>query len=240
MRKIDRFIEYCKTKGISSREATRQLDISNGLLEKTLKPGKDLSARLIGIITNTYKDLNIKWLLTGEGEMISTITNTPSPEMFTARLKYLVKILVQTKVVTSQEDLGNKLGYSGKVYISRLINGKVDNRQFVEKLLIFNPKINKEWLFTGHGPMLFEENFRPDVCIMESDPQKKISELEDEIFYLKKENARLKEEIEEYKKNDVQNLDNFFELLMLMNEKVDNNTSKIDDLTDLIKTQQSA
>ena len=67
-----------------------------------------------------------------------------------------------------------------------------------------------------------------------------ISLLESENFALKNENKYLKEEIEEYKKNDAKNLDNFFELLMLMNEKVDNNTSKIDDLTDLIKTQQSA
>ena len=85
MRKIDRFMEYCKVKGISSREATRHLDISNGLLEKTLKPGKDLSSRLIGIISNTYKDLNINWLLTGEGEMISNTSNNHSSKMIIAR-----------------------------------------------------------------------------------------------------------------------------------------------------------
>lgn len=240
MRKIDRFMEYCKVKGISSREATRHLDISNGLLEKTLKPGKDLSSRLIGIISNTYKDLNINWLLTGEGEMISNTSNNHSSKMLIARLKYLIKILVKNKVVKSQEDLGAKLGYSGKVYISRLINGKVDNSQFIEKLLIFNPQINKEWLFTGQGSMLIEKEIRPEFCLNSPDSQKTIEELEEENFYLKKEISRLKEEIEEYKKNDAQNLDNFFQLLMLMNEKVDNNTSKIDDLTDLIKMQQSA
>ena len=66
MRKIDRFFEYCQFRQLSNRDVTRMLDISEGLLLKSSKEGKDLSPKLLGIISNTFKDLNINWLINGE------------------------------------------------------------------------------------------------------------------------------------------------------------------------------
>lgn len=233
MRKFDRFMEYCSVKNLSINEVTKRLDISLGLLSKIKKEGKDLSPKLIGLISNTFNDLNINWLLEGKGEMLSSESANNTATMMIGRLKFVIKIMVKEGLILSQEDLGEKLGYSGKVYISRLINGKVDNKQFIEKLLVFNPSINQKWLFTGIGePFKRDENTNDNLLY--------IAKLESEIKILREENEALKQQLEEYKQNDVQNLDNFFQLLQLMNEKIDDNSEQLEELQNLIKTQQSA
>lgn len=155
-----------------------------------------------------------------------------------SRLKALIPMLIRKGKIFNQEDLGNQLGYGNKSYVSQLINGRVNNSRFISDLLAFDKEINSEWLYKGIGDMFIKAESTPQSSMALLMNQ--ISSLESENFALKNENKYLKEEIEEYKKNDAQNLDNFFQLLMLMNEKVDNNTSKIDDLTDLIKMQQTA
>ena len=154
------------------------------------------------------------------------------------RLKALIPMLIRKGKIFNQEDLGNQLGYGNKSYVSQLINGRVNNSRFISDLLAFDKEIKPEGLYKGIGDMFIKAESTPQSSMALLMNQ--ISWLESENFALKNENKYLKEEIEEYKKNDAQNLDNFFQLLMLMNEKVDNNTSKIDDLTDLIKMQQTA
>lgn len=155
-----------------------------------------------------------------------------------SRLKALIPMLIRKGKIFNQEDLGNQLGYGNKSYVSQLINGRVNNSRFISDLLAFDKEINPEWLYKGIGDMFIKTESTPQSSMALLMNQ--ISSLESENFALKNENKYLKEEIEEYKKNDAQNLDNFFQLLMLMNDKVDTNSSKIDDLTDLIKMQQSA
>lgn len=73
-RRIDRFDQYAKYKHLSDNKVTTQLGLSNGVIGKSRKDGRDLSDRVVEIIANFYSDLNKNWLLYGEGEML----NTPS------------------------------------------------------------------------------------------------------------------------------------------------------------------
>ena len=70
MKRVDRFDEYMKTKGLNDNQVTKQIGLSIGTLGKSRKEGRDLSDKVIEKILNFYIDLNKVWLLTGEGEML--------------------------------------------------------------------------------------------------------------------------------------------------------------------------
>lgn len=74
MKRIDRFDEYMKFKGLNDNKVTTQIGLSIGTLGKSRKPGRDLSDKVIEQILNFYTDLNNVWLLTGEGNMIKKTT----------------------------------------------------------------------------------------------------------------------------------------------------------------------
>ena len=159
-------------------------------------------------------------------------------ELVISRIKALIPMLIKKGKIESQEDLGIKLGYPNKSYISQLINGRVNNRNFIKQLLLFDSEINSEWLYNGIGTMFIETKATTHGSISLLVAQ--IANLENENNALKQENSALKQQLEEYKQNDIQNLDNFFELLRMINEKVDDNSDKLENLENLIKAQQSA
>ena len=72
MRKIDRFIEYMKIKGLNDNKVTLECGLSQGLLGQEKTGKSDLGAKTIDKILNKYQDLNKVWLLTGEGEMLKS------------------------------------------------------------------------------------------------------------------------------------------------------------------------
>lgn len=78
MKRIDRFDEYMKFKGLNDNKVTTQIGLSIGTLGKSRKPGRDLSDKVVEQILNFYTDLNNVWLLTGEGNMIKKPTTQES------------------------------------------------------------------------------------------------------------------------------------------------------------------
>lgn len=76
-RRIDRFDEYLKYKHLSDNKVTIQLGLSNGVIGKSRKEGRDLSDRVVEQIANFYTDLNKDWLLYGEGSMFKTSKKIP-------------------------------------------------------------------------------------------------------------------------------------------------------------------
>ena len=71
------------------------------------------------------------------------------------RNKILVRHLIRTGKVTSQRDLGKKLGYTNESSFSQVVNNKVPFPQkTVENIKTLFPEINTTWLLTGEGEML--------------------------------------------------------------------------------------
>lgn len=70
------------------------------------------------------------------------------------RIKLLISWLVAQGYAVNQEDLGCKLGITSKSYLSQLVNGKVNNDEFINKLSKLDKRINNDWLMTGEGDML--------------------------------------------------------------------------------------
>jgi hypothetical protein len=70
MRKIDRFDKYMIIKKITDAQVERDLNLTNGTINKSRKPNRDLSKKVTGKILDYYSDLNKIWFLTGEGNAI--------------------------------------------------------------------------------------------------------------------------------------------------------------------------
>ncbi len=69
---INRFDEYMHYKGLNDNQVTVQCGLSNGAIGKARINRKGINSQSIEKILSTYKDLDARWLLTGEGEMLGT------------------------------------------------------------------------------------------------------------------------------------------------------------------------
>lgn len=67
---VDRFVEYMNYAGLNDNKVTVQAGLSIGILGKAKASSHDLSAGNISKLLYVYKDINARWLLTGEGEML--------------------------------------------------------------------------------------------------------------------------------------------------------------------------
>ena len=66
-----RLSAYLRSKGINNSEFGRSIGVSNAYISsirKSIQPDK------VEKIANTFPDLNMKWLLTGEGNMLEEFT----------------------------------------------------------------------------------------------------------------------------------------------------------------------
>ena len=61
-----RILEFLAFKGVSKNQFYKETGLSNGFLDKTNNIGSDK----LEIIISAYRDLNLFWLITGEGKML--------------------------------------------------------------------------------------------------------------------------------------------------------------------------
>lgn len=81
----------------------------------------------------------------------------PEKEIISERLKQVIFLLKKYKLITSQQQLGEMLGYSHKTYVSQIVNGFVSNNEFIIKLTEAFPLISYDWIKTGLGKPIKEE-----------------------------------------------------------------------------------
>ena len=70
MRKVERFLQYLDSKGITENRATVECGLSQGLIHQTKSGKSDIGYKSIENILKTYQDINREWLLYGQGEML--------------------------------------------------------------------------------------------------------------------------------------------------------------------------
>lgn len=71
------------------------------------------------------------------------------------RYKILIRHMINEGIITSQKDLGSRMGYSQEATLSQIINGKVkEPKDFIERLSAFIPGLNRAWLENGVGSMI--------------------------------------------------------------------------------------
>ncbi len=102
---ISRLGQYMAYAGLNDNKVTIQCGLSIGAINSARKRNMGLSYENIAKLLRVYKDLNARWLLTGEGEMLSTIESATDTEL-SSFLKNQNKEL-QDKVERLNRELGD-------------------------------------------------------------------------------------------------------------------------------------
>ncbi len=71
MKPIERISEYLKYKVIAQHQFEQSLHLSNGYIYKQLKNKGSIGSDILIRIHERYTELNILWILTGEGQMLN-------------------------------------------------------------------------------------------------------------------------------------------------------------------------
>jgi hypothetical protein len=67
---IDRLMQFIKYAGLSARQFDMSIGAGNGYTLRMKKNNASIGSDVIENIIKTYPQLNVVWLLTGEGEML--------------------------------------------------------------------------------------------------------------------------------------------------------------------------
>lgn len=70
MRIIDRLTKYLRQKAITAYSFERKCQIANGYLKKQVRGKGSIGSEILARIYQHYPDLNLLWLISGEGEML--------------------------------------------------------------------------------------------------------------------------------------------------------------------------
>ncbi len=74
---IDRLIQFIKFSGLSARQFDLSIGAGNGYTLRMQKNNASIGSDVIENIIKTYPELNLVWLITGEGEMLKTDEKEP-------------------------------------------------------------------------------------------------------------------------------------------------------------------
>lgn len=112
---ISRLFKYMEYAGLNENKVRVQCGLSQGAINTAKKRNKGLGYENIAKILHVYKDLDARWLLTGEGEMLNS-ERSPSDSKLIQFLKKqnneLLEKIEQLNQVISQlnRELGNREG----------------------------------------------------------------------------------------------------------------------------------
>ncbi len=74
---IDRLMQFIKYSGLSARQFDLSIGAGNGYTLRMQKNNASIGSDVIENIIKTYPELNLVWLITGEGNMLKTEKKEP-------------------------------------------------------------------------------------------------------------------------------------------------------------------
>lgn len=124
---IDRILQFIEYKDINKSIFYKETGLSNGFLDKV----KDIGASKLELILKTYPEINFKWLLTGEGEMLKLEREVPVYMVQEEKSKYKTRgaPLIPIEAMAGFPDHDNIPVFEHQVrdvYVIPEFNGKVD------------------------------------------------------------------------------------------------------------------
>lgn len=232
MKAIDRLYELLKIKGIKPTVFEKNIGLSSGYLSNQRKRNADMGETIISKIIDSFKDVNIAWLLTGKGEMFKsneTSSNNqsikgngnnmigrdvsiaindknamePTSETDISQLTILDRLLIFMKEnALNNNKITAQCNLSNGLLGNAFKSGNGLNSDTIEKLLRGYPELSASWLLTGRGSML--QSLETEVPRLDKKTESKdvIKLLLLELGQKNEEIGRLKEKIDYLSNND--------------------------------------
>tara|TARA_R110000868_G_scaffold4211_13_gene26626 strand:+ start:32350 stop:32730 length:381 start_codon:yes stop_codon:yes gene_type:complete len=101
---IDRLMQFIKFAGLSARKFDISIGASNGYTLRMQKNNASIGSDVIENIVATYPQLNLVWLITGEGEMLKSDTDTLDFNQLPKDKQSQIEQLIERKIRARQEE----------------------------------------------------------------------------------------------------------------------------------------
>lgn len=102
LNRIKQFIDY---KGIAVSAFEKSIGMSNASLGKSLKTGGTIGADKLGNILMSYPEINLYWLVTGEGEMLTPDQSRDSkPELAVEQKPQLSNVEILLREMLAEKE----------------------------------------------------------------------------------------------------------------------------------------
>jgi hypothetical protein len=110
MKPIERLAMYLQFKNLTPHAFEKRIKLSNGYFSKQLKNNGSIGSDILVRIHEQFQDLNLLWLLLGEGQMINE--NTPFSQQINSQVEeFTNRYTSETKKVKTLEDDIEKLNF---------------------------------------------------------------------------------------------------------------------------------
>jgi len=106
LKTIDRLMQFIKHAGLSARQFDLSIGASNGYTLRMKKNNASVGSDVIENILRVYPQLNVVWLLTGEGSMLKTEIKAEPLDFDQLSLEKQAEIedIIETKIKERQKE----------------------------------------------------------------------------------------------------------------------------------------
>jgi len=101
---IDRIIEFIKFAGLSARQFDLSIGAGNGYTLRMKKNHASVGSDVIETILRTYPQLNVVWLITGEGEMLKKKEDIPGFDQLPKAKQTEIEQIIENKIRARHEE----------------------------------------------------------------------------------------------------------------------------------------
>ncbi len=105
LKTIDRLMQFIQHAGLSARQFDLSIGAANGYTLRMKKNRASIGSDVIENIVRTYPQLNVSWLITGEGEMLksSKIAEPIEFDELPAEKQREIEAIIEKKIRERQE-----------------------------------------------------------------------------------------------------------------------------------------
>ncbi|MBT8322762.1 MAG: hypothetical protein KJO94_04720 [Eudoraea sp.] len=105
LKTIDRLMQFIKHAGLSARQFDISIGAANGYTLRMKKNKASIGSDVIENIVRTYPQLNVAWLITGEGEMLKPkgSLELPDYEQLPKKKQEEIEAIIERKIRERQE-----------------------------------------------------------------------------------------------------------------------------------------
>lgn len=101
---IDRLMQFIRYAGLSARKFDLSIGAGNGYTLRMQKNHASIGSDVIETILRTYPQLNVVWLITGEGEMLKKKEDIPGFDQLPKEKQNEIEHIIEQKVRARHEE----------------------------------------------------------------------------------------------------------------------------------------